>query len=274
SRPGDTGPRLLRDDRHRRRLHERAYRGLGARRAGLTFRLHRLLEVIEMERQRVGAHHLHDLAHVLRRERGLALLPHELRDADVRDDERVRRGLAHHGVRRRERGIAQRGALAANADRDARPLGDAREELVHRDRAAVAAGHARDHERKAERVPEEARREVDRGRVDGRQRVVHEVDVLPPGGDARLDIALGRELQMLALPPGYFLGFAGYLNTPAASSAAYSAASTPTMPRITSSVCSPTSGPGWSGPCEAAERRNGGAISPTTPATWCFAVRQ
>ena len=55
-------------------------------------------------------------------------------------------------------------------------------------------------------MPEEARREVDGGRVDGRQRVVDEVDVLPPGGDARLDIALGRELQMLALPPRYRIG--------------------------------------------------------------------
>ena len=46
------------------------------------------------------------------------------------------------------------------------------------------------------------------------------------------------------------------------------------MPRMTSSVCSPRSGPGRSGPCEAAERRNGGAMSRTSPITGCFAVRQ
>jgi hypothetical protein len=86
-------------------------------------------------------------------------------------------------------------------------------------------------------VAKEARRQVDGGRVDGRQRVVEEVDVLPSGGDPRFDIALGRELQVLALATGDLVGVVRYRSTPSASSAVYSAASMPTTPRSTSSVC-------------------------------------
>jgi hypothetical protein len=54
-------------------------------------------------------------------------------------------------------------------------------------------------------VAEEARREIDRGRVDRGERVVQKVDVFPSRGRARLDVALCRDLQMLALAPGDLL---------------------------------------------------------------------
>jgi len=69
----------------------------------------------------------------------------------------------------------------------------------------VAAGHPRDHERELQGVAEEARREIDRGRIDRRERVVEEVDVLPSRGRAGLDVALRRDLQMLAFAPGDLL---------------------------------------------------------------------
>ena len=77
-----------------------------------------------------------------------------------------------------------------------------------------------------------------------------QVDILPPGGRARLDVGVGRELQMLALTPrdDFPIVALRYLKTPAASSAAYSASPMPTMPRNTSSVCWPSVGPAVNGP--------------------------
>src|SRR3989442_13942121 len=43
--------------------------------------------------------------------------------------------------------------------------------------------------------------EIDLGRIDVRQRVVDDVDVVPAGGRSRLDIGFGGELQMLAPAP-------------------------------------------------------------------------
>src|SRR5881392_638125 len=72
----------------------------------------------------------------------------------------------------------------------------------------MATGHAGDHERERKRAPEERHVEIDLGRIDVRQRVVDDVDVVPAGGRSRLDIGFGGELQMLALAPCDVLRFA------------------------------------------------------------------
>src|SRR4026208_93325 len=65
-------------------------------------------------------------------------------------------------------------------------------------------------------------------------RGVHQLPALPPRPRPRLDVALGGELEMLALAPGDLLGFRHvgvfYAKTPSAASEAYSSAPRPRRP--------------------------------------------
>src|SRR5205823_12823894 len=147
--------RLLGDERYPDAPSERADRLERATRAGLPLGLDALLEIVEMDGERVRLDHRDDLRDVARAQCHLAVLLHELRDAEVRDDERARGSVSDHRVRRREHRIADRGALAADTHRDAVTLGPAREQLVHGERGTVTAGHPGDYERKREPVAEE-----------------------------------------------------------------------------------------------------------------------
>src|SRR5207237_8680155 len=103
--------RLLGDERYPDAPSERADRLERATRAGLPLGLDALLEIVEMDGERVGLDHRDDLRDVARAKCHLAVLLHELRDAEVRDDERARGGVSDHRIRRREHRIADRGAL-------------------------------------------------------------------------------------------------------------------------------------------------------------------
>src|SRR5206468_6156600 len=72
--------------------------------------------------------------------------------------------------------------------------------LFRSDRTTVAAGHTRNDEGQPQPVAEEDGADGDLFRVDRRERIVHEMDVLPSRAGSRLDVALGRELEVLALP--------------------------------------------------------------------------
>src|SRR2546428_9713308 len=137
----------------------------------------------------------------------------------------------------------------------------------------MATGHAGDHERERKLAPEERRMEIDLGRIDVRQRVVHDLDVVPAGGRSRLDIGFGGEFQVLALAPRDLLRLA-QSNTPSAASARYSDASSPPSPCHTSSLCSPSVGPAFSRVAGVAERMNGGAMAVTVPSTGWTVDRQ
>jgi hypothetical protein len=73
------------------------------------------------------------------------------------------------------------------------PLGRRREDPVHLARGLVSAGHAGDEQRRAEAAAQQVDREVDVRGVHGRQRVVHQVDVVPARRHARLDAFAARE---------------------------------------------------------------------------------
>src|SRR5207253_11513049 len=100
-------------------------------------------------------------ADLLRSERRTVVLRDQLRDADVRDDERLGRTLAHDRVRAAQARIPERGALASHADPETVPRGRLSEGLVHSLRPGAATGHARDQQREREGVSEETRREID-----------------------------------------------------------------------------------------------------------------
>src|SRR5207244_9142008 len=135
------------------------------------------------------------------------------------------------------------------------------------------AGHPGDHERQRELPAEEGDTEFDVRGIDGGERVVDDVDVLPAGRCARLDVGLGRQLQVLALAPRDVVGLV-QSNTPSAASARYSDSPMPSSPRQTSALCSPRTGPARSSAAGVAESTNGGAISVTLPSTGCATRRQ
>ena len=97
-----------------------------------------------------------------------------------------------------ERRPFERLALRAHPERDADALGGDRQVLVDARRGVGAAGHARDQERRRERLTEELDRRVDRGEVELRERTVLEVEVVE---EARLELhaMLERELDVLGL---------------------------------------------------------------------------
>ena len=196
----DPGAGLLRDDRDGTLSHEPADRGVEAGRAGLPFWLNGLLEVVEVQRDRVRADHVDERADVLRPERDAVVLRYELRDADVRDDERVRRALADDRVGPAEARVAQRRALAADAHPETVPRGRVGERRVHALRAGMAAGHPRDEQRERELVPEEPRRQIDLRGVGRGQRVVHQMDVVPAGGAPGLDVLFRGDAEVFGFP--------------------------------------------------------------------------
>src|SRR5206468_8522147 len=117
-----------------------------AGRASLYLRLHGLLEIIQMERDRLRADHLDERADLLRAERRAVVLLDELRDTDVRDDEHFGRALANDRVRAPQARIAQRGALAPDAHPQTVPRRGLGQRRVHPLRAGVTPGHPRDQE--------------------------------------------------------------------------------------------------------------------------------
>ena len=183
--------------------HESADRRVETGCAGLSLGLDGLLEVVEVERDRVRADHLDERADVLRAQGVAVVLRDELRDADVRDDERLGRALAHDRIRAAQARVAQRRALAADADPEAMSRRGLGERRVHSLRARVAAGHPGDHQRKGEGVAEETGREVDPGGVRRRQSVVQQVHVVPAGRPCGLDVLLGGDPEVLGLAPLY-----------------------------------------------------------------------
>ena len=152
-----------------------------------------------MERESVGPYHAHDARdRSFSGERGDAVLLHELRDPDVGDDERVRRASRNGRSSERTGRVARRaGYLRRSRTRCARPPP---EQLVHRDRAPCPPVIPAMNEWKTQRVTEEARCHVDVLRVDGGSGH-DEMHVFPARGGPRLDVALGGELEMLALTP-------------------------------------------------------------------------
>src|SRR6184192_405597 len=119
----ESGRRLPRDPRAGLLRHDGELRreGPDGREATLSpavsFRLHDLLQEIEMDDQGVRVDHV-DRAFRVRDAVGpLALLRHQLRRAEVREDERDA-VILHDRVRRGELRLLQRGALRSDAHRD------------------------------------------------------------------------------------------------------------------------------------------------------------
>ena len=169
-RRGDPAPGLL--DHHRPpELAGDALDGLErAAEVAIAARLRQLLRRIEVDAQRVGLDARHRLA-----DRGRGHLP-ELDHAEVREQVDLGRAPAHFvGVG--QLGVLQHRALAAQAEGDAVPLGGGGERAVDLGGLVGAAGHAGDHERRADRPPQELGADVDLGERQLRQRAVNQVDV-------------------------------------------------------------------------------------------------
>ena len=107
--------------------------------------------------------------------------------------------LARNGVGRGELGTQERGALAANPHRQTVAFGCAGEHGIHVAGCRVAAGHARDHQRGTQATPQELDRQVDRAVIELRQRLVHQMDVVPASAVRRLDVPCGRQPQVIGL---------------------------------------------------------------------------
>ena len=84
---------------------------LSAAGVALAFGLDALLQEIQMNGQRVGAHHRDRTLDILERKRRRFALCHELWRADVADDHGRRRLLADDGIGIGKVGATQRGAL-------------------------------------------------------------------------------------------------------------------------------------------------------------------
>jgi hypothetical protein len=93
-----------------------------------------------MDGQRVGGDHLDGAACLLQRERRAFSLRDELRCADIGDQERVRRAVAHDAVCAGELRVGDGSALAADTHRQPILLGNRGKPLVDRRDVGVAAG--------------------------------------------------------------------------------------------------------------------------------------
>ena len=128
----------------------------------------------------------------------LALLRHQLRRAEVREDERDA-VILHDRVRRGELRLLQRGALRSDAHRDpdlGRGLREVRIDLFPH---AESPGHRGDDEGRPELLAEELHAQIDRVQVDLREGIVHEADVVPIVV-FRGDVLLQDDVDVLRLP--------------------------------------------------------------------------
>ena len=167
-------------DHHRHaaaRAITRAMRVQRAAEVAVAARLRDLLRGVQVDAQRVGLDALHHLAHRRGRQR------RDLHRAEVGEQVDVGRG-APDLVGRRQLGVQQHRALAAEAERDAVRGGGRGERAVDLARRRRPAGHAGHHQRRADRPPEQ------RGRRDRCRRRRARAARSAPGG--RPPAASGR----------------------------------------------------------------------------------
>ena len=152
-----------------------------------------------MNGEGVRAQHLDRRAQLPRPERLLASLAHELRRADVGDEQGRRRQLPRDRVGVRQARAPQRGPLASQAHGQPVALRGRRQDRVHLSCGGVSACHAGDEERGAQGATEELDAEVDLVQVHDRQGLVGQVDVRPPRTGSRIHIPARAEAQVLGL---------------------------------------------------------------------------
>ena len=154
-----------------------------------------------MDREGVGPDHGDGLRDLVRRQRGAAVLGHQLRGPDVGDQEGGGGRLPRHGVGPGEARVMQRGALASQAHRHPMALRGAGEDRVDLSGGVMASGHRRDDEGRPKAMAQEYGREVDRRQVRDRKGMVDEMDVGPSGSRPAGDVPGGDDPEVLGFAP-------------------------------------------------------------------------
>ena len=150
-----------------------------------------------MDDQSVGPDHLHRPARLVD-----AIAGDELRPTDIGEDRDRGRQAPQLAVQSRATSPLQRDALRADGKRDAECFCRLGEPAIDPPGPLRPSGHRGDQQRRPQRAPEKARRQVDLGKVDLRQR--HMLEAQRIESRQRLPVRQRRrqhDVEMVALAP-------------------------------------------------------------------------